>query len=690
MNTSTRQNLWTTHDAVHLYGLDRWGRGFFNVNEHGNIAVKTEAANGQSVQYDLNQVVESAAGQESVPPLIVRFPGIIRQRIRQISNAFDNAIAEFEYEGHYHCIYPIKVNQHAEVVESVLQAQQQHSVGLESGSKAELLAVIARAENNTPVLCNGFKDSAIIEMAFLACAAGRNITIVIEKPSDVELIIEVSKQFTCRPRIGVRTKLGWKGAGHWSSTAGIKSKFGLNSTELLDCVNRLREHDLLQHLQLLHFHPGSQINDVRLIKSALIEATRVFADMVLDGVPLDTIDVGGGLAIDYTGNQNNQPSSMNYTLQEYANDVVYYIQMVCQQAGISHPNIYSESGRAVVAHHSILVVPVFATSERPKDSLKLGEQETKDAYDPNLQPLSQLREILVDVENRIAAGSANLDARVFSEAYHDAQQSLEMALQLFVNGHLTLRQRSLAERIYWRICYQIREVLNRLDFVPEDLKELRDHLADTYFCNFSVFQSLPDFWALEHLFPIVPIHRLDERPRQRGVIGDITCDSDGKIDKFLSGTSGKTNSLPMHEFNSGQNYYLGIFLVGAYQEALSDDHNLLGKFNTVIVDSQSSDSQPQLKLLPGSDLREVIEHVNHNWSDLVRRFADVCDAQLVDGIGNASNIRKAKEFFESLSRHYTYLSQVSFSQIGKVNEVTQEAISEPEPVEEGSHPCPVR
>ena len=618
--------------------------------------MNTRARSGDRVKFDLADLISQADSPSQSPPMILRFPGIIRQRIQQISAAFTQAINEFDYGGTYRFIYPIKVNQHAEVIDAVLNRRNELPLGLEAGSKAELLTVVARADNETRILCNGFKDEESIELAFLADLIGKDITIVIEKPRDIELIIKIAQRFKNRPKLGVRTKLGWKGAGRWSSTNGIKSKFGLNTTELLEAVELLREADLLQHLHLLHFHPGSQISDVRLIKTALIEVTRNYARLVELGVNLTTLDVGGGLAIDYTGNQDRSSSSMNYTLQEYANDVVYYIQMVCDQAGIPHPEIYSESGRAAVAHHSVLIVPVFGTSERPREKLEKDEQAELDSTDPDLQPIRELQIALGEVDKQLAgeklAGERDsISHRILSEAYHDSQQAMDSVLQLFVNGHLTLVQRSIAERLYWRLCYRIRSVLNVLDFVPGDLQQLRDHLADTYFANFSVFQSLPDFWALDQLFPIVPVHRLNERPSRRGVIGDITCDSDGQIDSFLGAEQEQQKSLPLHEFEEGQNYWLGVFLIGAYQEALSDDHNMLGKFNTLIVDAENAD-QLETRNLAGSDLQEVIEHVNHDFPQLREQFLLACQNCNCD-----SEMQKhAIEFFESMSKNYTYLS----------------------------------
>lgn len=643
---------------MHLYGMDRWGRGFFSVDGQGDVVINSESKDGRRIRYNLPAIIRETTSRGLEPPIIVRFPGIIRQRIKQLHDSFEKAISEFDYRGSYRFIYPIKVNQHKEVIDATLDVAEEVKIGLESGSKAELLTVVAKASNEIKILCNGFKDRSMIELAFRAFQIGRDITIVIEKLSDIAIIADVAKDFAKVPKLGIRAKLSWQGAGHWRSTNGPRSKFGLTSTELLSAISSLRNANLLDNVHLLHFHPGSQITDVREIKSALNEITRVYVDLVKQGVPLDTIDVGGGLAVDYTGNQNREASSMNYTVQEYANDVVYYIQMVCNQAHVPHPNLYSESGRAVTAHHSVLVVPVFASSDKVTEDLSVATNNGPvDPNNPNLQSVRELSMIHDEVVKQLM-GTTKPNHRFLTEAYHDAQQALETSLQLFINGYLTLEQRSQAEMKFWNICAKIREVLYTLDFVPDELLQMRDMLCDTYFANFSVFQSLPDFWAIDQLFPVVPIHRLNERPTKRGVIGDITCDSDGQINCFLSSVSDDDNSLPLHELRTGEPYWLGVFLVGAYQEALSDDHNLMGKFHMVSVDKCSDDDGSNStfsKIMEGSDLREVIEHVDHNWAQLLSSFQSACDTALENGSVDQEFYQTTIDYFKDLSNHYTYL-----------------------------------
>ncbi len=634
---NTFENDWTLIDACELYNLERWGLGYFNVDEEGFLVVNPSADSTKSVR--IFDVVDHFLKQEgAAPPVLVRFPGIIQRRMQEINEAFRTAIKNFEYNGSYMTLYPVKVNQHLEVIDAAIKSGRPYGGGVEAGSKAELYSVIAMSDNVTPILCNGFKDLAVVEMALRASQLGRNITIVIEKPNEVELIIQTARRLGIRPKLGVRVKLSSRGAGHWQSSGGSRSKFGLSIPELLKTVSDLREQGFLDCVHLLHFHPGSQITNVRKIKASIIEATRVYADLVQQGVPLQIIDVGGGLAVDYTGNRNKEPSSMNYTLQEYANDVVYYIQMVCDQEEVSHPKIYSESGRALVAHHSMLVVPIVGTSQTHVQQSLLP---SSDQVDEEVAPLVELSGILEEINEKNVL-----------ESYHDAQTSMEIALQMFANGNLTMEQRAQAEALTYSICLKINGLLDELPFVPAELDELRYNLADTYFANFSVFQALPDAWALGQLFPVMPIHRINERPTKIGILGDMTCDSDGKLDCFIGGT-GQRRWLPMHQLND-QPYWLGIFLVGAYQESLSDDHNLMGKFHILTIDEQ--DPFKNSKLIYGSTLREVLEHVHHIWGDMQERFKGFVEQATQSGAVSQKEGEQAYRFFESMSENYTYLT----------------------------------
>lgn len=629
-------NQWSVQDAADMYNLERWGVGYFDIDDEGFVVAVPQEDGSKNVR--LHELVEHFQLKGAAPPLLIRFPGIIRRRMAELNNAFATAIRNFEYGGTYSCIYPVKVNQHLEVIQAAIESGRRFGGGVEAGSKAELLAIIAMTDNDTPLLCNGFKDPSVVEMAMRAIQMGRQMTLVIEKPNELQLVIDCVRRLGIRPKLGIRVKLSARGAGHWQSSGGSRSKFGLSIPELLDAVAEMREHDLLDCLHLLHFHPGSQITNVRKIKASIIEATRIYADLVQQGVPLKIIDVGGGLAVDYTGYRNKEPSSMNYTLQEYANDVVYYIQMVCDQAEVPHPKIYSESGRALVAHHSMLIVPIVGTSQTNVGQVRLPPTNKADM---DMSPLTELTGIMEE-----------LSLKNVLESFHDAQTSMEIALQMFSNGSLTIEQRAMAEWMTWSICVKINSFLDDLEFVPPELDELRLNLADTYFANFSLFQALPDAWALGQLFPVMPIHRLTERPCRVGILGDMTCDSDGKIDCFI-GSSGERRWLPLHPLNNNT-YLLGIFLVGAYQESLSDDHNLMGKFHILTVDED--DPFGKSKLIYGSTLREVLEHVHHDWPWMASNLRDSVDDAIRNQRVSAELGEEIFSFYEAMSEKYTYLT----------------------------------
>ena len=629
-----QNKTWSVEDAVELYGLKRWGLGYFGVDADGFVMVCPHRdESSQSVR--IWDIVQQAQAHGLVAPLLIRFPELIRQRSREIHAAFNHAIEGFGYRGSYRCFYPIKVNQHCEVVNAAMQAVLASGGGLETGSKAELLAAITTTATDVPVLCNGFKDKHVIEMAVRASQLGRSITIIIEKSSEIELLLETVQRLKVRPKIGIRVKLAARTGGHWQSSGGAKSKFGLTIPQLNTAIDRLVHHGLIDCLQLLHFHPGSQITNVREIKSSLIEIARIYAGLVQQGVPLQTIDVGGGLAVDYTGLQNKDPSSMNYTLAEYANDVVHYIKTVCDESAVPHPDIISESGRALVAHHSMLVVSVIGTSHIDTEtSFEFDVEEMGD-----VAPLRELKEI-----------HDSLNINNLAEDFHDAQTAVELALTLFSAGVLTLKQRALAERLGWSICNRINEQLDRLEFIPRELQELKHQLADTYFGNFSVFQALPDSWALQHVFPVLPIHRLEQRPNRHGILSDITCDSDGSISSYIA-TGSQQKSLPLHSCDGlGEPYCLGIFLVGAYQEALADEHNLLGKFNIVNCHGPN-----QFDFATGSTLLDVLQQVNHSPNKMADQLSRAISASVKSGAIDVKTGQDTLHFFDVVKNRYTYL-----------------------------------
>ena len=629
-------DAWTTVDASELYEIARWGKGYFGISEAGHVHVHPTKEAGRSI--DLKQLIDQLQLRGITLPTLIRFRDVLQHRLRDIQEAFQVAITQHDYSGRYICVYPIKVNQQRQVVEEVLDFGRQYGFGLEAGSKPELLVVAALADNDTPIICNGFKDAEFIEMAMLAQKIGRRIIPVVEKYTELELILEYAEKVGVRPTIGMRVKLAARGGGRWQSSGGFRSKFGLTVGEMLRGLEELKALGMADCFQLLHFHLGSQIPNIRIVKGALNEAARVYVELVKAGAGLRYMDVGGGLGVDYDGSQTNFESSVNYTLEEYANDVVYHLQTVCDEAKVPHPTIISESGRAIVAYHSVLVLNVLDVSE-------LGDEYVPKAATPEMeQPLIDLIETY-----------DGLTARNALESYHDAQQALDMAMNLFSGGYLPLDQRSLAENLYWAICMKVRALARALDEVPEDLQSLDESLSDTYFCNFSLFQSVPDSWAIKQLFPIMPIHRLNERPDRVGVLGDITCDSDGKVDQFIDRRSVR-RALPLHRF-AGAPYYLGIFLVGAYQEILGDLHNLLGDTHTVHVSLDATGDVVLDAVIKGDTVREVLKYVGFSAEALVAKLRSDVETAVRAGRLDFEESGRLLQFYEDGLNGYTYLEE---------------------------------
>ena len=627
-------SAWTVHDASELYEVARWGKDYFSVNDAGHLEAHPTKDPSQAI--DLKELVDRLQMRGISLPVLVRFTDILRHRLGDIRAVFQQAIEQNQYEGRYFCVYPIKVNQQRQVVEEVLKFSKPLGFGLEAGSKPELLAVVALADNDTPIICNGFKDAEYIETAMLAQKIGRNIIPVVEKYTELALILEHAKKAGVRPRIGMRVKLASRGSGRWQTSAGFRSKFGLTVTEIMRGLEELKSRGMEDCLKLLHFHLGSQITNIRIVKGALNEGARVYTELAKMGAGLEYIDIGGGLGVDYDGSQTNFESSMNYTLQEYANDVVYHIQTVCDDAGVPHPTIVSESGRAVVAYHSALVFNVLGVSGFGGESVPATATEEME------QPVIDL----IEAYNNVTARNA-------LETFHDAQQALDMALSLFSGGYLPLAQRSIAENLFWAICRKLQKIVPSMTEVPEDLQNLDEQVSDTYFCNFSLFQSIPDSWAIKQLFPVMPIHRLNERPMQHAVLGDITCDSDGKLDRFVDRRDVK-KTLPLHAVGN-EPYYLGIFLVGAYQEILGDLHNLFGDTHAVHV-SLDEDGKPRLdELVEGDTVREVLDYVEFDAKILMGKLRTDVEkavrARLLDNEGAGRLLR----FYEEGLSGYTYL-----------------------------------
>jgi len=628
---------WKVLDALETYEVRHWGKGYFGINERGHVTVHPNKRPEQAI--DLKDLVDQLQERGIQLPILIRFTDILRHRVGEIYEAFKAAIDEFGYQGGYNCVYPIKVNQQRHVVEEILDFGKPYHFGLEAGSKPELLAVLALTNgDDTPVICNGFKDDEFIKMAMLACKMGKHIIPVVEKFTELELIVRYAQELSVRPMIGVRVKLASKGAGRWRYSAGFRSKFGLTLTETLEAFEYLKNREMEDSLQLVHFHLGSQITNIRMIKDALTEAGRVYVELHRVGAGVHYIDVGGGLGIDYDGSQTDFESSVNYTLQEYANDVVFRIKSVCDEAAVPHPTIISESGRAVVAYHSLLVFDVLGVSNF--DSYTVPPEIPADAP----QQVSDLFSMCRDLSKK------NL-----LEVYHDAVQAMDESLNLFNLGGLTIEMRALTERLFWAVCLKIHKMMQDLDYVPEELQGLGALLSDTYFCNFSVFQSMPDSWAVKQLFPIMPIHRLTEPPTRRAVLGDITCDSDGKIDQFID-LRDVRSTLELHPFN-GQPYYLGAFLVGAYQEILGDLHNLFGDTNAVHVSLDESGEVNLDGVVKGNSVREVLAYVQYNSDELISRMRKDVERAVRAGKITLNESRQLLKFYETGLEGYTYLEE---------------------------------
>ena len=628
---------WTIADSAEVYGVKYWGHNYFSVAESGNMQAHPAGIEGPAI--DMKELVDEVARRGIGLPLLIRFSDVLRSRIVELNETFKNAIAEYGYKGEFKGVYPIKVNQNRYVVEEIIRFGRPYHYGLEAGSKPELLAVMAMLDDEDAlIVCNGYKDEEYIETALMASKLGRTVLIVVEKFSELALIAETAKKIGVRPRIGIRVKLAAKGSGRWEASGGDRSKFGLSTREVVEAINFLRANDLLNCFELLHFHLGSQISAIRAVKNALREAGRFYTEVCKLGAPLKYFDAGGGLGVDYDGSQTNFASSMNYTTQEYANDIVFSLQEICDQAGVPHPTIVTESGRAVVAHHSMLVV----------DILGVGEFDVGKAPDKISRDQSRVVKNLFETYKEVSRKNV-------LESYHDALEYKEEALQLFNLGNLSLTERVVAEDVFWAICQKLLKIIRELREVPEELEGLERALSDTYFCNFSMFQSLPDIWAIDQLFPIMPSHRLGEEPTRRAVLADITCDSDGKIDHFIDRRDVKS-VLELHPIN-GQDYYLGIFLIGAYQEILGDLHNLFGNTNTVHVSLAEGGGYQIEHVVTGDTVTDVLKYVSYSREELVARVRRFAELAVRANRMSLEETRSMLRMYEEGLAGYTYLER---------------------------------
>jgi arginine decarboxylase len=630
---------WDIPSAIALYNIDRWGTGYFTINPAGNVQVMPTRTNGQSI--DLMDVVNEARDRGMAFPLVIRFQDLLRHRVEEVNQAFRSAIAEANYQNVYKGVFPIKVNQLREVVEEIIDAGAPYHFGLEAGSKPELIAALAiHRDPESLIICNGYKDLTFIQNALLGRKLGKNVIMVVEKLEEIRQIVRVSKEMNVLPLVGLRVRLQARGSGKWATSGGENAKFGLSTADLVAASEYLKQEGMVESLVLVHFHVGSQVPDIGVIKRAVREAARFYAKLSKMGHPMQFLDVGGGLGVDYDGSRTAFDSSMNYTLQEYARDVVYNISDVCESEKVPHPTIVSESGRAIVAHHSILVVEAFSSIEKGTENRPLEIKET----DPKL--LSEM------IETQKALTKLNR-----MEVLHDAMQIKEQCQSMFELGLLDLESKAKIETIYWQIAQSVVELCRGMRYVPDEIKELEIALGDQYLCNFSVFQSLLDHWALGQLFPIMPIHHLDQPPDRNGMLADITCDSDGKVSKFVDLQDVK-ETLPLHRIRTGEPYYLGFFLMGAYQDIMGDLHNLFGRVNEVHVflDEDEDSGWYIEEVIEGSTIGSVLSMTQWDQNELVRLVKSQVDAAIKSDRLKPNEAMRLFNEYERGLRGYTYLN----------------------------------
>ena len=630
---------WDVESAIATYNVDRWGGGYFTINSSGNVEARPLQENGGSI--DILEVVNEARSRSLGFPLVIRFQDLLRHRVESVNRAFQTAMSEFGYRNEYRGVFPIKVNQLREVIEEIVDAGQQFHFGLEAGSKPELVAALAMHKDpESLIICNGYKDRAFIRIALLGRKLGKSVVIVVEKLEELEQTIRTSKEVGVEPHIGIRVRLHSKGSGKWSPSGGENAKFGLDTTNLVAASQILKDAGFAHCLKLVHFHVGSQVPDISTIRRAVREAARYYAKFAKLGHELGYLDVGGGLGVDYDGSRSDFDSSTNYSLQEYANDVVWNIMDVCDSEGVPHPAIVSEGGRAIVAHHSVLVMEAFSSIERTAPKLKVDAAEKDNKL---------VRDIL-DVKQRLKRGN-----RI--ESLHDIQQIKEESQQMFDLGLLDLESKAKIETVYWQLAQQIVHMHRGLRYVPEEVKQLETSLGDQYICNFSVFQSLLDHWALGQLFPIMPIHRLTTPPDRNGMIVDITCDSDGKISKFTD-LQDVRETLPLHRIAPGEIYYLGVFMVGAYQDIMGDLHNLFGRVTEahVFLDPDEEAGWYIEEVIEGSTIGEVLSMTQWDKVELMRLLKSQVDAAIKTDRLKPNDAMKLLSDYERLLQEYTYLS----------------------------------
>jgi arginine decarboxylase len=626
---------WKVDDSVELYNINSWGKDYFSVNSKGNIVVRPKEG---GPEIDLRNLIDELQLHDIALPLLLRFPDILNNRISKISKCFDRAASEYDYKAESYIVYPIKVNQMRPVVEELISHGNNYHVGLEAGSKPELHAVLSlNFDSDSMIICNGYKDESYIKLALLAHKMGRKIFLVVEKMMELRTIARLAKSMAIRPNIGIRIKLASSGSGKWEESGGDISKFGLNSSELIDAIDLLKREGMEDCFKLIHFHIGSQVTNIRRIKTALKEATQFYAQLTKAGYNIEFVDIGGGLGVNYDGSHSaTSGNSINYSIQEYVNDAVYSIVDICNKNNLKQPNLIIESGRSLTAHHSILIFEVLARTQLPA----FGEEEVigEDAH--------ELVRDLYDIWNKLTPNR-------LIEQWHDAMQAREDALELFNIGLVDLSTRAKVERLFWSIAREVNTMAGKSKHAPEELRSISRSLPDKYFCNFSLFQSLPDSWAIDQVFPIVPLSRLNEPPTCSATLQDITCDSDGKIDNFIS-TSNNAFHLPVHDLKEGEPYYIGVFLVGAYQEILGDLHNLFGDTNAVHISIKDNEYVVD-KIIEGETIADVLDYVQFDHKRMVRAIEIWVSKSVKSGV---ITLEEGKEFisnYRSGLYGYTYL-----------------------------------
>lgn len=627
---------WRIEDSAELYNITGWGLKYFSINDNGHVQVTPREG---CASVDLKELMDELQIRDITAPVLLRFPDILDNRIEKISRCFKQAAEEYKYGAQNFIIYPIKVNQMRQVVDEIVSHGKKFNIGLEAGSKPELHAVLAtNIDEHNLIICNGYKDENYVELALLAQKMGRRIFLVVEKLNELHLIARLAKRIGVRPNIGIRIKLSSSGSGKWEESGGDHSKFGLNSSELLEAVDALAKYKMEDCLKLIHFHIGSQITKIRRIKNALREATQFYVQLTKMGFSIDFIDIGGGLGVDYDGTRSSaSENSMNYSIQEYANDAISAIVDACEKNGLKQPNVITESGRSLSAHHSILIIETLETTQLPvwNDNEEVSDSD------------HELARELYQIWDRLGQQS-------LLESWHDALQIREEALDRFSLGMLDLHTRAQIEKLFWSVAREVNDIAKTMKHVPEELR-ISKMLPDKYFCNFSLFQSLPDSWAIDQMFPIMPISRLDEKPTRTATIQDVTCDSDGKINCFIS-SHGFSNALPIHPIKNGDSYYLGVFLVGAYQEILGDMHNLFGDTNTVHV-SVHKDGYEIEQIIDGETVAEVLDYVQYNPKKLVRNVETWVTRSMKSGKITPEEGREFLSNYRSGLYGYTYLEK---------------------------------